>query len=354
MDELRIDNHKLMYHIDRVNAWQKGELIAPIYMEIAPSGACNHRCIFCGLDYMGYKPKFLNTKVLIGVVKSAAKCGVKSIMYAGEGEPLLHKDIARIVDFTNKAGIDAAITTNGVFLDDAIIKKCLKNLSWIRVSFNAATARTYEKVHRCLRGDFEKSLSNLKNAVRYKRKHRLNCTIGVQMLLIPENKAEVVKLAKLLRKAGVDYLIIKPFSKHPLSLCGIDKNFDYSKLLYLEKRFRKIATKTFRIIFRSHTMEKLKKARPYGHCLGLPFWAYIDARGDVCACSAYLGNKKFVYGNIYKREFSDILNGDRRRRILNMAATKLDTQKCREICRLDEINRYLWELKKPSGHVNFI
>ncbi|MFC1620757.1 radical SAM protein [Candidatus Omnitrophota bacterium] len=354
MDKLRIDSHKLMYHIDRVEKWQKNRQVSPIYLEIAPSGGCNHRCVFCALDYIGYKPQFLDTGALMRAVKDAARCGVKSIMYAGEGEPLLHKDIADIVNRTKRLGIDVAITTNGVFLNDKVIKRCLKDLSWIRISFNAASAKTYEKVHRCPKGDFEKTLSNLRQAVAYKRKHKLDCVIGVQMLLIPENRNEALKLARLLKKIGVDYLTIKPFSKHPMSHCNMDKAFRYGSFLYLEKELEKIATKDFAIIFRSHTMKKLKEGRFYRHCLGLPFWAYIDAGGDVYACSAYLGNKKFIYGNIRGHRFSDIIKSKRRRDILKMAATKLDTSKCREICRLDEINRYLWELKNPSPHVNFI
>lgn len=354
MEDLRIDSHKLMYHVDRVGQWQKGRLIAPIYMEIAPSGGCNHRCIFCALDYIGYRPKFLDTQILERTLKDAARCGVKSIMYAGEGEPLLHKDIGDIVNLTKKLGIDVAITTNGVFLNDKIIKKCLRDFSWIRVSFNAGSARSYEKIHRCLKGDFEKAVSNLKNAVAFKHKNKLNCTIGVQMLLIPENRNEVVKLAKILKRIGVDYFTIKPFSKHPMSYCDIDKEFDYSKFLSLEKRVEELGAKDFRIIFRSHTMRKLKEDRFYKHCLGLPFWAYIDAGGDVYACSAYLGSKRFIYGNLYRDKFSSILKSKRRKEILNMAMRRLDTQKCREVCRLDEINRYLWELKNPSAHVNFI
>ena len=261
MDNLRIDNHKLIYHVERVSQWKKGGLIAPIYMEIAPSGGCNHRCIFCALDYIGYKPRFLDPKVLKAAIKDAAKYGVKSVMFAGEGEPLLHEDIDSIIGFTKHSGLDVSVTTNGVFLNDRLIKDCLGFLSWVRVSFNAGSSKAYEKIHHSAKGDFKKALLNLEKAVRFKKAHRLICTIGVQMLLIPENVNEVVKLAKVLKDIGVDYFTVKPFSKHPMSICNIDRNFDYRKFLFLEKKLSRLAAKDFKIIFRSHTMEKLKEPR---------------------------------------------------------------------------------------------
>lgn len=354
MDDFKIDSHKLIYHVERLNSWQKGEIIAPIYLEISPSGSCNHRCIFCALDYRGYKPQFLDTKTLKNSLKIAAECGVKSVMYAGEGEPFLHKDIIEIINFTKKSGLDAAVTTNGTLLSDEIIKNCLESLSWIRISFNAAAAKTYKKIHRGCEGDFEKALSNLEKAVEFKRKKKLNCAIGVQLLLIPENKKEVIKLAKILKAVKVDYFTIKPFSKHPMSRTCIDKNFDYRQFFYLKNKLKKIAANDFKVVFRSNAMKKLKEGRQYKHCLGLPFWAYIDSAGNVWACSAYLGKKAFVYGNIYKDNFDTVLYSKKRRRIIEMAAVSLDTKRCREICRLDEINKYLDELKNPLPHVNFI
>ncbi|MFH1692433.1 MAG: radical SAM protein [Candidatus Omnitrophota bacterium] len=353
-DDFRIDAHKLMFHVGRVHDWLRQKAICPIYLEIAPAGICNHRCIFCAVDYLDYKPDFLDPEVLKKTVKQAADMGVKSIMYAGEGEPLLNKNMDQIVPFTKKCGIDVAITTNGVLLKKDLSLKILKHLSWIRFSFNAGTPKTYAKVHRSQASDFHKVITNIKDAVRIKKLQGLKTTIGVQLLLIPENIKEVFTLAALMKKIGVDYLTIKPYSQHPLSKSRISPGFKYKDYLFLKKRLDMLENSRFKIIFRTDTMERLNAPKDYKYCYGLPFWAYINAKGDVYACSAFLGKKEFCYGNIYKNTFKGIIRSRRRKEILNMAGSKLDITKCREVCRLDKINTYLWELKHPGPHVNFI
>ena len=42
-----VDNHKLMYHPERVSEWEEKGDCAPIYAEIGPTNTCNHRCGFC-------------------------------------------------------------------------------------------------------------------------------------------------------------------------------------------------------------------------------------------------------------------------------------------------------------------
>jgi GTP 3',8-cyclase len=354
IDDLRVDSHKLIFHVERVAAWQAGKPVCPIYMEIAPSGGCNHRCIFCALDYLKYKPVFLDAAVLIRRVQEAGRLGVKSIMYAGEGEPLLHPQIADIIQATKKAGIDVSVTTNGSLLEKSLSEKILKYLSWIRISFNAGTASTYAAVHRCGLEYFDKVLANLKEAVRVKRKQKLKTTLGLQCLLIPQNTKEILLLAEKIKKIGFDYLAIKPYSQHPLSGSHIDKRFKYIQHLDLGDALRKMESRSFKIIFRDQTMQRLSVAKEYRACLGLPFWAYISARGHVYACSSFLGKKEFYCGDIYRENFKDIIFGPRRLAILKRAATCMDIRRCRLACRLDKINSYLWELKHPGEHVNFI
>ena len=45
--KLILDSHKLSYHMDRVQAWESGERIAPISVDMALTRACGAMCTFC-------------------------------------------------------------------------------------------------------------------------------------------------------------------------------------------------------------------------------------------------------------------------------------------------------------------
>ena len=355
MDRYSIDSHKAMYHVDRVAEWGKGKLIYPIYMEISPSGSCNHRCIYCGKDFMAYQPRFLETLIFKVRLKEMGKLGVKSIMYAGEGEPFLHKDISDIIITTKNAGIDVAVTSNAVLFNEKIANEVLPHLTWIKVSIDAAKAHTYAKIHRTRPEDFDKVIKNMAYAAKIRKKNRYLCTLGMQIILLPDNYREITLLAKKAKEIGMDYLVVKPYSHHPLSKTSIFKDIKYSEYLGLAEKLSKLSNTHFNVIFRLHAMKKWDEVqRNYKHCLALPFWAYIDAGGDIWACSMYLTKQNFNFGNIYKNSFKEIWESKKRENLVRWAADKLKTDYCRVNCRMDEVNRFLWELKHPPEHVNFI
>ena len=355
MDKFKIDSHKLLYHVARVNDWLNGKNIYPVYMEVSPIGACNHRCVYCALVFMQYQPRYLDTNLFKTRLHEMGSLGVKSIMYAGEGEPFLHKNIIEIVNCTKESGIDAAITTNAALFSKKIADNILQNVTWIKVSINAATPKTYSKIHRTREEDFNKVISNMSYAARLRRDKKYNCTLGMQIILLPDNYKEVESLAKKAKAIGMDYLVVKPYSQHPLSKTIKYKNIKYNDYAGLSEKLKKFSDGKFNVIFRLHTMKKWDEGkRTYKHCPALPFWAYIDAGGNVWACSIYLTKDKFCLGNIYKNTFKQIWESEKHKNLLRFANEKLDSGKCRVNCRMDEVNRYLWELKNPPAHVNFI
>jgi len=355
LDNFRIDSHKLLFHPREVAKWLDGETVYPIYMEVSPAGACNHRCTFCGLDYMAYRPHFLDSEILKKRLAELGKLGLKSIMYAGEGEPLLHKDIAGIINHTKSSGIDVAITTNGVLLKKELFKEISSSVSWIKVSLNAGTPETYASIHRTKAADFDRVFDNLASACNHLKATGDNCTIGAQMILLPENAHEIEQLANQCRSIGLRYLVIKPYSQHLKSITHEYEGFDYSPYIRLVDELSKFNDSDFTLIFRANTMKKMHRTqRGYQRCLALPFWSYIDSDGNVWGCSTYLGDERFNYGNINDQTFEQIWAGEKRATSMKMVANELDTECCRMNCRMDEINLYLWELTHPSSHVNFI
>ena len=346
MSEYRIDSHKLMFHPHRVSDWLRGEPIYPVYVEICPYGGCNHRCVFCAYNYTQYKPISLDTGCLEQTIKNMGAVGVRAVMYAGEGEPLLHKDIAHIINHTKQSGMDVAVTTNGVMFTQEFSGRCLAALSWIKVSVDAGTPETYATLHGTRAKDFFTVLDNLETAVRVRSENHYDCAIGAQALLLPQNADQLRPLAEHLVQRGVDYLVVKPFTGHPYRE-GDAEDLEYSNILRgVEEALSSFDSEGFRVIVRADAFSRLEKRRQYGECHALDFWAFIDARGDVYACSNFLKNGDYVYGNIYEEPFEKIWNS--RKRI------EVDMSCCRSICRMDKINQYLWELKHPPKHINFI
>lgn len=354
-DKFRIDSHKLLYHPERVHAWQRGETVYPIYMEASPSGACNHRCTYCALDFMEYQRRCLDTGMFKERLAELGRLGLKSIMYAGEGEPFLHPDFPGLVRHTREAGIDAAITTNGVLFKPDVAESILAHTEWIKISINGATPETYAKIHRTRENDFGRVTANLSHAVKLREALKSRCTLGMQLLLLPDNRQEAKQLAGLARDLGMDYLVIKPYSQHPLSKTRIYEDIQYDDAAPLAEELAAYNTKAFQVIFRLETMRQWDEGEHrYERCLALPFWSYIDAGGHVWGCSMFLGDERFLYGNIYEQSFAEIWEGSKRAASLKWVEERWDTCQCRVNCRMDKINQYLWELRYPPAHVNFI
>jgi len=346
-----VDNHKLMYHPDRVSKWYENGDCYPIYVEVGTTNLCNHRCVFCALDYLKYGQEFIDTNMLLSTIREMADKGVKSIMFAGEGESVLHKDILLFVKTAKESGMDVSITTNGIPFTKEKIEKILPHLSWIRFSIDSGSPENYALIHGTTSGDFNLLINNLRECVILKKEKNLDVTIGVQFLVIPDNKGEVVKLAKILREIGVDNLQIKPYSHHPNSLNNlIILPEDYNKI---EEELSLLESEDFKIIFRKATIERISEGINYFVCYGLPFFALIDARGNIIPCNLFYKNEDFTYGNLYKNSFSEIWEGEKRKRVIQKLKEK-GCEDCRKGCRLDVINRYLHRLKYPESHDNFI
>lgn len=358
MDKFVLDGHKLYWHLDRVAAWQNGQLVAPIYVEISPVSFCNHQCIFCGLDFAHTEHICLDSNVLQGRISEMARLGVKSIMFAGEGEPLLHPQIVALTTHCKTSGIDVSITTNGMLGNSILWQQLLPSLTWIRFSIDAATPEIYANVHKVASSSFQRTLQSLKDAVEIKKSAGLSTTIGVQFLMIKQNIDDIEEAIRLYSNIGVDYLSFKPYSEHPQM--HNKSSFTYSTEMISEieeivKRYQAKDGNTS-IIFRKAATEVYSEgSHHFSSCCALPFWGYISSRGDFYTCSVYLNDERFRVGNIMEESMETIFAGERRKRSIDFARYELKIGcECRINCRMARINEFLEFLSSKPSHINFI
>ena len=355
MDKYRIDSHKLVYHIPRVYDWLKGEDIFPIYMEISPVGSCNHRCVFCAYDFIGYPNRKLDCDRLLAFIDEAKEAGVKSLLYAGEGEPLLHPDIEKFIIHSKNSGIDVGLFTNGQLLREGLAEAILPLLTFVRFSFNGGTKDNYADLHKVKPDIFGRVVANMKIASEIKEKKALDVDIGVQYVLLPENVDYLIDAVKMIKDTGVDYFVIKPFvQQSDLQSYRIAEPLDLDSIEHILNEAESLSSEDFIVIARRESFEGYGK-RKYKHCYGTSFVSVMNSAGDLATCLPYWDKDDFIFGNIYKSELGDIWHEKRRKKIKEYLEKELNVQECPPNCRPNSINEFLWEVKNPAvKHINFI
>ncbi len=352
MSELFLDGSKLMHHLPRVNRWKKGAEIAPIHVEVSPTSGCNQRCNLCYVDYLGHKAGLLDEKILVDMVDDFAEIGVKSVLLAGEGEPTVNQGIIPMIQRAKEKNVDMALNSNAVLFNEKMIEGTLPGLTWCRFTFQASHKELYNRIHQGGKNDFEKAIKNVKAAVEFKRKNNLKVTLGIQQILINENYRDVLDCAKLAKNLGVDYYVVKRFSKHPKNDYNVPENI-YQESVDLFDEAQKLSDENFKVIVRWKNFTK-DCNRTYKKCVGTPFITQVLADGGVYPCSQFFKDPNYIYGNLKDQSFKEIIFGEQAKRVTKRIEEEVDVTKCISYCRHHSTNIFLTKVIEEKLHENFI
>lgn len=352
MSELFLDGSKLMHHLDRVNSWSKGKSIAPIHVEVSPTSGCNQRCNLCYVDYLGHKAGLLPEKILVDMVKDFSEIGVKSVLLAGEGEPTVNKGIIAMIETARQRGVDMALNTNAVLFTPEMSSKILSGLTWCRFTFQASNEELYNRIHMGGKHDFKKAIAHVKAAVEFKKDNSLDVTLGIQQILINENYRDVLECAKLAKELGVDYFVVKRFSKHPKNDYDVPEDL-YQKSIDLFKMCEELETESFKVLVRWKNFTK-DCNRTYKKCIGTPFITQVLADGGVYPCSQFFKDPNYIYGNLHEKSFKEIIFGEQAKEVSRKIEDTVDVSKCISYCRHHSTNIFLTNAVEEKLHKNFI
>lgn len=339
---LLMDGHKLLWHLDRLAAWQRGERIVPIHIDMGLTKGCNLRCRYCYGKVQKLDNSVIPRAALLRFITDAATVGVRSVAMIGDGEPLVNPAVYDAVAAGRAAGLALALGTNGVLLDHDRLPAMLPALTYLRFNISAADEHAYQHIHQGRPGDFERVLASIRAAVAVKRAGNLPVTIGLQMVLIPECVDQVAPLARLGAELGVDYFVVKHCSDSEDHELGIPHE-RYPEFEPVLRAAEQLSTEKYQVII------KWKKIMALGHkaydrCLGIPFLLQISGNGDVKPCGFLFPKPGFLMGNIITQSFAEIVRSEQYWRVVHELATSFDVHtQCGTGCRQDYLNAFLWQ-----------
>ena len=231
--KLNLDGSKLLCHTERVNAWLKGERIPPITIDCALTTRCNYHCVYCygKLQAVNQFPN-LDKDVVFNFLEDAASIGVKAISFISDGESTCNPCYADAIVYGRELGIDMALGTNGFLLTEEALEKILPCLTYLRFNISAGDRKRYMEIHGVSGEAYDKVINNIKTAVAIKKRDNLSVTIGLQMVLMPEFRDQIIPLTKLGADLGVDYLVIKHCSDDEHHSLGVDYTSFYHSALW--------------------------------------------------------------------------------------------------------------------------
>lgn len=122
--------------------------LPPLLITIGITDQCNFKCEMCFRTRKGYVPNryIFPDDVLRNLVLDMARMGINSLRFCGEGENMLHPRFLETILLARVVGLRIFIITNGTMLERGyrLIARCF---DYIRVSFNAMTPESYQRVH---------------------------------------------------------------------------------------------------------------------------------------------------------------------------------------------------------------
>jgi len=158
---------------------------------------CNNNCLFChALDKRNIPP--LRFHQIINKINQALQIGAEMILFSG-GEPTLHPDFPKVVNFLWQRKIPWGLITNGRLLSYRKLSENLlkRNLKYVYLTLNSANPKKHDFITRTP-GSFNQTMRALKNL----SGHRIELIVNVVVTKL--NLKDLKKIVDLVKKFKID------------------------------------------------------------------------------------------------------------------------------------------------------
>jgi [mycofactocin precursor peptide]-tyrosine decarboxylase / 3-amino-5-[(4-hydroxyphenyl)methyl]-4,4-dimethylpyrrolidin-2-one synthase len=274
-------------------------LTGPLAVHLEVVAACNLSCTHCFAGDLPRRESRLSLAEIDRLFAEMASLGSFRLGLTG-GEPLLRRDLFEIIDLAVGHGLAPCVTTNGLLITEDIAREFgRRELVWLNVSLDGATARTNDQVRGA--GTFDAVLDRLAVLRRHAR-------FTLAFTILRDNVAEIAACAELATAVGADTAVFRPLYPVGVARRHLDLMPSFAEYNTALNTLAALGdTVELRHIdpFSPHSRSETQSVvhQNYG-CGAGNLVCSVSVSGDVNPCS-FLG-PRFVAANVRERTLADI------------------------------------------------
>lgn len=186
---------------------------APYMVSIELWNECNANCVFCrdkkGIIYnlnptgdgSGITKGKMPPEMCMDIIHQLKDYLLAAVLYTN-GEPLIYKDLAKIIQFASAHRVATIIATNGLLLDEQKTRALLEaGLDFIKIQLSGYTQSTYSvQIHR---GNVEQLKDNIRRFARMNEEGCYGTVILIDYILYNYNRQELPLVRKFCKELGI-------------------------------------------------------------------------------------------------------------------------------------------------------
>lgn len=314
----RFQGFKILAHSNRIKQIVDGQIPQPVEWVIYPSNICGYRCGHCIMAKEHQDHRAMLSKEAMKKIPGDAKSnGVKCVIFSGGGDPLLNPLTPETARRCKESGILTGINNQGYLLDDVL------PYDFVRYSVDAASAETYQDIHRVPKGDGWERVNE--NIARHKalrdKGHRIE--MGLAFLITPLNFHEVYQFCEWASKYEPDFIHIRPAY---LEADYLDKEYPNGgvhlkdqivpNLREMAKRIKQDFPNAY---FTIDKFEGFWTPKEYSKCRATPLMAVTSGDGAflICQDRGIMNTENYLrWGDYNTQSFREIWYGDKHKEVI--------------------------------------
>lgn len=284
--------------------------VLPNRIDVEPTTNCNFACVMCQRTYWNRKSRDMRIDDFIYIYDSFPK--IDLIKIQGVGEPLLNKDLFKMIRYSKQHGSHVTTYTNGslLHLQDNAVKLLDSGIDLVKISIDGGSQKTYEKIR--VKGDFERLVANitmiskLRNGVSFPQ-------IELWTIGLPQNLHELNQIIDICDMAGIETMHVQLFlitfgykADVGETLTDLQLHHYRPAAIQLRQAMEYAQKKGIQLkLFAANTYSlKNPCPRPF-HSL------FISVEGYVVPCAVISDPRTIHLGNIFEEGLKDIWKSEK-------------------------------------------